>query len=429
MALLNISKIFPPKKIIFIFFNLYINTIIYIEAIIFTPYLLMLNNSIWKNKLILPFYHHSFGHTIVGIDCISRLFYPEKLTLIMVYHSDINLNLINCFEASYDIFYFKYFINFRSQHIASSIRSKVLKFYINLISIFKFDYQIINSFTKFYGVLSKTSQTCLAGDEFNDKSIPYINLSGYGGLIENNVGLKPHLPYNDKQLCINTIKKEFPLFFNKPFITLLLRSKGINSSDISNSFRDTNQENYVKSIEYITSLGYNIVATGDTNSSLFNHINGFYDLSNLNLSKNLLNIFLITECSSYIGQQSGPYLLANSSGKNCLLIDSWPYRLCSFRKGDINLYKKIYIEGEGFINIKDLFLKHQDLCLGYGYKRKHATVVNNSADEILESCMEFFSNNKFEEESKLNDLIDIVPEYMPFKYAPSRPPSFILKQI
>ena len=98
-------------------------------------------------------------------------------------------------------------------------------------------------------------------------------------------------------------------------------------------------------------------------------------------------------------------------------------------KGDINLYKKIYIEGEGFINIKDLFLKHQDLCLGYGYKRKHATVVNNSADEILESFMEFFSNNIFEEESKLNDLIDIVPEYMPFKYAPSRPPSFILKQI
>jgi putative glycosyltransferase (TIGR04372 family) len=416
------------KKIIYNFISFFINFPIYLEAILFTPYLLFCNKSIWNNKLIFPFYHHSFGHNIVGLDCISRLFYPEKLSLILVYHSNINLSLTSCFDSSYDVFYFKYIINFKSISISSSIRYKVLKSYINLISIFKIDYQIINSFTKFYGVMSKIPTRCVAGDEFNDKAIPYINLSGYGSLIENNIGLKPRLPKNDLQLCINVIINEYPLFFSKPFVTLLLRSKGINANDISNSFRDTNQDNYLKSIEYITSIGYNIVATGDTDSSIFNHIDGFYDFTSLNISKNLLNVFLITECQSFIGQQSGPYLLANSSGKNCLLIDSWPYRLCSFLKGDINLYKNISIDGKEIISMKNLFLNHQDLCLGYGYKRKNAKVIDNSEDEILQSCIEFFSKNKFEEESKLKELIAIVPEYMPFKYAPSRPPSFILRQ-
>jgi len=427
----NLKEYIPPyiRKIIFYLF-LYIEKLIfYIEAIFITPFLLIKNNSFLRNKIIFPFTHHSFGHSISATDCICRLFYPEKISIIIILQPNTNKYLFKCFDKCYDIFYFEYFIKSKYFVNPALIRNIILKFYLNLILICKEDFEIINNFQKYYGVMSKTPIPCISGDEINDKSIPYINISGYGRLLENNIGLNPRLPIEDIDYCIKTINSNFPNFFNKPFVTLLLRSKGINSTDITTSFRNTNQENYIKSVEYITSIGYNVVATGETKSTLFNHIGGFYDFSNLIISKNLLNVFLITECASYIGQQSGPYLLANSSGKNCLLIDSWPYRLGSFLKGDINLYKNIYIDGKGFINIKNLFLYHQDLCLGYGYKRKNAKVIDNSEDEISQSCTEFFSKNKFDEESNLKKLIDIIPEYVPFKYAPSRPPSFILRQI
>ena len=401
----------------------------YLEAIFITPFLLIKNKDFLKNKIIFPFTHHSFGHSIIATDCIARLFYPEKLTLIIITQPNTNKYLFKCFESSYDIFYFNYFINFKFFVNPALIRNNVLKLYLNFILFGKEDFELINSFQKYYGILSKTPTPCIVGDEIKDISRPYINISGYGSLLENKIGLNPRLPIADIKYCIDKIKGVFPNFFNKPFVTLLLRSKGMGSNDITTKYRNTNQENYIKSIEYITSIGFNVVATGDTNSFLFKDIEGFYDFSNLDIQNNLLNVFLITECHRYIGQQSGPYLLANSSGKNCLLIDSWPYRLCSFLKGDLNLYKNISIDGKEIVSIKNLFLNHQDLCLGYGYKRKNAKVIDNSEDEILQSCIEFFSNNKFEEESKLNELMDIVPEYMPFKYAPSRPPSFILKQI
>jgi putative glycosyltransferase (TIGR04372 family) len=277
--------------------------------------------------------------------------------------------------------------------------------------------------------MSKTPTPCFAGDEKNDKKIPYINISGYGSLLENKIGLHPELPENDIQFCVEKIKTISPNFFQKPFITLLLRSKAHNSIDFSNSVRNTDQKNYLRSVEFAIKNGYNVVSSGDTNSKLFKHLEGFYDFSNANIPSQLLNVFLITNCKYFIGQQSGPFTLANSSGVNCLLIDCWPYRLGSFLKGDINLYKKIYIEGEGEINLKKLFSEHQDLCLGYGYKRKKAKVIDNSEEEILESLNEFLIKTEFLEKKKLDDLLLNVPNYMHFKYAPSRPPSFVLKKL
>ena len=421
--LLNYIKILIKKPLIFL-----LKIIVYIEAIFLTPFLIIRFNKIWHNKIIFPFYHHSFGHTILGVDCIARLFFPEKISLIIIPHKSTNKYLIKCFEESYDIYYFNYILIFRSFINPSIIRNKIVKFYLNLIVNFKNDYEIINSFERYYGVLSKTTIPCLAGDENMDKPISYINISGYGRLIENDIGLRPRLPKEYIDLCINKISNQYPNFFDKPFLTLLLRSKAHNSSDFSNGVRNTIQENYIKSIEYAITKDYNIVSTGDTNKSLFKHIEGFFDFSELEIPQQLLNIFLITECKSFIGQQSGPFALASSSGKNCLLIDNWPFRLGSFRKGDICLNKNILINNE-YIDIMNLFKNHQDLCLGYGYKRKHVKVIDNNEVEILQSFTEFLNKENSLEIVKLKNLFDVIPQNMPVKYAPSRPPSFILQQL
>ncbi len=416
------------KNLIKIPLTFILKIILYLEAIILAPFLLTRFNKIWKNKIIFPFYHHSFGHTIVGIDCIARLFFPERLTLIVIPHRNTNKYLIQCFNKSYDIFYINFLINFGKVVNSSEIRFKVIRFYVNIISFFKSGYLVINSFEKYYGILSSTLLPCEAGVESKDIKIPYINLSGYGRLLANNVGLRPILSDYEINFCKNVIQQEYPQFYDKPFITLLLRSKETASTDFSNSIRNTDQTQYIKAVEYATSIGFNVVPTGDTNASLFNNINGFFDFNKLGISPQLLNIYLITNCNYFVGQQSGPFTLANSCGINCLLIDSWPHRLGSYLPGDINLYKKIVGENNVEIKILDLFRYHQDLCLGYGYKRKNVKVIDNNEEEIYLSFVEFL-NGKFSDDKKLQILKKSVPLNMPFKYLPSRPPVFILDQI
>jgi putative glycosyltransferase (TIGR04372 family) len=422
--LLIYIKILLKKPLIFL-----LKIIVYTEAILLTPFLIIRFNKIWNNKIIFPFYHHSFGHTILGIDCIARLFFPEKITLIIIPHKNTNKYLINTFIKSYDIFYFNFLINFETIINSSTLRFQVLKFYLNLILSFRSGFELINSFERYYGILSKTPVPCEAGVESIDKKLPYTNLSGYGRLLEEKIGLNPILPSYDLNYCKKIILDKYPNFFDKPFVTLLLRSKENSSSDFSNSIRNTNQAEYVKAVEYATLNGYHVVSSGETNSNLFKSINGFFDLTQLDIPVQLLNIYLITNCKYFVGQQSGPFALANSCGINCLLIDCWPYRLGSYLEGDINLYKKIYNDKNEEIKIQNLYLHHQDLCLGYGYKRKKMKVVDNNEQEILLSFVEFLNNNKNTEIINLQKFINLIPDNMPVKYAPSRPPSFILQQL
>ena len=120
MNLYNFLKEVTPLKLrVYIKtpFIIIIKVLIIFEAILLTPYFLLNNLKIWNNKLIFPFYHHSFGHTITGIDCIARLFFPEKITLIIISNSNSNKYLIKCFEKSYDIYYFDYVLNFKSFNV------------------------------------------------------------------------------------------------------------------------------------------------------------------------------------------------------------------------------------------------------------------------------------------------------------------------
>ena len=408
------------------FFTNIKNCLIFFLSAIDVLYFLIANYKIFNNQIIYIHFHHSFGHQVVGYDWAARLYWPNKVSLIEIIQPKNNKYLSSCY-LNFDSYGYNG-IFYKEKYSNGLIVYRLLRFWIGLICAVN-DKSSVIDFRTIYRTLSPVpfgKKICIGTDQA-DKKCEYSSTIGRFQLLRAESGPRPNIPPGLKQNVEELIRKKYPKFFDKPFITILLRKKEVDSTVwVSRERTPKNQKNYRKAVKFISDMGYNIVGTGETDPEFFNDINGYFDLNNIGIEYGLINLYLMSECTHFIGQQSGPITYINSVGIPSLLTDFLPHWSGTANCQDMILHK-VFLDdaGKNEISLQDMLLNYRDLFYAVGVNRH--IVRDNTEDEILLAVKEFLSADTDPAyTNKLANYHRNIPSDTVAHYSKNRVPSFML---
>ncbi len=380
---------------------------------------------IQQNEFLYLYYNHSFGHTVIQLDFLSRLYFPHRISVLWVVHPSTNPYMFDCFSQSIDVIPLPQILGKWSVAFTGT-SERIMRFYVHLIAGWSKRLHVIDRLTV-YNTLSLAHNSLRFGNEESDKIELSHDHTGYCRLVESGIGQAPVLPKLLLTRCQDAIRSHSSNFFDKPFVTLLLREKGVGKGMIT-KFRSAGpHQNYRNAVSWLTQNGYHVVGTGETRHEVFRDIPGYFSLENIDLPLSLLNVYLLSECRLFIGQMSGGYMLPSSRNILCLITDALSHRLATFRRDNILLFKHLRQRDTGkFLSLVDIYRDHRDLALGYHFKKKNIDIVPNTPEEILSAVQECIAiiEGKFtptEEEKELIELFHQFPfEGMHLKFLRNR---------
>lgn len=361
------------------------------------PLFLARQRGLFRNPLGCVFWVWSFGHNTFELDYLARLYYPHRISLIFIPDPRTNVYFGFCFEHNVDVFVFRSVLAPLLERLDRRLnlfpvrqtQYHVMRFWLVIVSAVLSRFTVVDRLTTISRTLSLAPKGIWIGREATGDLVPIEDLTGYIRLLRDGIGQSPRMPDHLRARCVRTITTRHPEFFDRPFVTLLLRLKGRNSTDLSDSIRCSGpQENYLPAVRYLTARGYHVVGAGETDHTVFSGVPGYYALADVDLPAKLLNIFVLMQCAMYIGQASGPNWMGSMVGYPTLVCDGvWYSGTC--RPTDLILYKPYYEADTGRrLSVVEVFREHVDLVFGYNYARKGIHIGHNSADEILEGVKE-----------------------------------------
>lgn len=345
---------------------------------------LVSNRSIFRQDIIFILYHDSFGHQVRALDMVSRLWYPERISLIQVLTKRNNHILPECFQHNINPFLWDGWF-WLDNDFYQYISYRVMRCFCLIITAFSKRHQII-SFSRetaqLYGMVSMAKGTkLLAYKEGNNTIDERPDITGYFRLLGDSIGKKPKLPSGLKRECENAIKAKIPEFFEKPFVCLSIRKQ--RSYEYSDYLRDGGDPHtYKKAVRWLVKNGFNVVGGGDTSDEEFSDINGFYSITRLGVDADLINLYSLMHASLYIGQHNGAYHLPMSVGIKMVLCNSFPFYTGTVSKKDLVLFKRVIYKGN-LLSLSEIFKNHPDLIYGGGMDQPEYEIRFNTEDEIL----------------------------------------------
>jgi putative glycosyltransferase (TIGR04372 family) len=404
--------------------------IVFVFALMEVPVFLIRNRELFRNDILYPFWHWSFGHTVSGIDYASRLYWPHRISLLYVPHPNANPLLPRLFEHNVDTFTYRSALGFKSVNIDAP-RVAVLRFFTFLAAALVPRLQVVERLSVYRTISLAAGRRIEAGDPDANELVEALDLTGYVRLVHDGVGRDAGLPADLLDRARAALAAAYPDFLSRPFVTLTFRRKG-SGLEAHTAIRDAGPaENYVPAVRWLTENGFHVVPWGD-DSGAFEGIDGVYTLDRADLPRDELNLFVFAEAALFIGQQSGAPVLANACGVRCLLIDSLPHRFGTFRREDVVLFKRLRNAEGRVLSLVEIYRDHPDLAQGYNYEAKGVEIVDNSPDEILEAVQEAAALVQrtlelTEEDERLAAAVRALPDpSMPIAYHANRPPLFEL---
>ena len=400
----NYKKIyFFASKIKNLFLSFIIIVLIPIIIIEIFVFFLINKKKIFKNYLILPFYNWSFGHQIIAYDYFSRIYYPNKITLVLILHPRNNPYLHYCY-TNLDTLIFKSIILGNSQNIYCSTYKKTFTFFLSLFSTFNNKFAILDHLSLYKTLNNQSINTLKAYDSSKDKITEYeTNTTGYYYLLKNDIGKSPSLSNDLTEKIEKEIMKIYPNFSPNNFVCLLLRrARSLNYYD---SMRDAgDQTRFLKSLNKLSSQGYYITTSGESNESIFEKIQNFISskaiVKNTSLDYYLLNLYFLTKTKLLICQHSGPSIICNSKKIKTIVIDSFPFFHGSYNAEDKIMFKKVSFNNN-ILSFKEILLNHKDLLYGKCNKKDGYNLIDSSEDEIFNTI---FSDSNLRVEFE-NDML------------------------
>lgn len=401
-------------------------------SLVEVPLWLLRNRRLLQNPVAYPFSHWSFGHTVSGLDFAARLYHPRRISLVDVPHKGSNPYLPRCFEESMDVFRFDSLLAPKTVAIDAA-RRQILNGWLRLLTRLKPGVALIDV-DAVYRSRPLAPGPLYMGDEDGTLRLEMTNYTGYLRLLRASAGVPPRLPDRLRARCSEAIEARHPGFLDRPFATLLLREKGVGFSFDTASRTVGDQRNYRAAVELLGEHGFAVVGTGETSPAAFAGLSAFYDLSDVDVPPALLNVFLISECALFIGQQSGPFVLADSRGIPCVICDAFPYRLGTFQPDDLVVFKPLIGADSERLSFAEIFRERQELAYGYGFAEAGITIGASSSEEIVEAVDETLARLDGELRLSEDDLAlcaafqALVPTGMPLHYHGNRPPLAALRR-
>lgn len=405
----------------------------FLVSLVEVPLFLLRHRAIFANPFVYVYWHWSFGHTVSGIDYASRLYYPHRISLLFLPHARSNPYVPACFGHNIDSYPMQSWLLPRSS-LFDGVRYRVTRAYVLVLSALTLKFYALDRDLGLYKTLSLSEDAICVGREESGELVKTTDITGYVRLLQDGVGRRAALPPEAQRLCREAIARSHPEFLARPFITVLLRRKGVQGPS-DDAFRVSGpQQNYVKAVQYAIDSGFHVVGTGEIEHVHFRHLKGYYAFDLPHLDPKLLNVFLLSACVLFIGQQSGPHVLPNACGVPCLLCDAMPYRLGTFCADDIILYKRLRERKTGrYLSLVEIFRVYPELAYGYTFAQRGVDIVPNTEDEIFEAVREAVARLKGEQRLSEQDreLIDCFRKLpaagMTLRYQRNRPPLSVLQ--
>ena len=213
---------------------------------------------------------------------------------------------------------------------------------------------------------------------------------------------KRNLPKIRNYNLLNDFLKENNI--NENFICLSNRDnlylKETKSLDKNfHDFRNFKVNSYDKTIKYLIDNGYSVIRVGKISENPINiKSDKFIDLTNQNYNEEL-QVLLIEKCYFFIGGSTGISQIPRLFRNPCLLINYIPFDLLemtAWSKNSIFLPKKLFdLNKKKFLSFVEMNnLKYDIHYKGDFFKDKNLDVIDNSEDEILNSCIEMINFKK-----------------------------------
>jgi putative glycosyltransferase (TIGR04372 family) len=360
--------------------------IVLVVSLVEVPRFLLGNRAIFRNRMLMPFWHWSFGHAITGIDYASRLYWPHRISLLYIPHPSSNPYLPRLFSHNVDVFTLESSLAFRSVRIDKP-RFVVLRLFALLLAGVRLRHYVIERL-QVYRSLSLAGDRLVVGRPDTDRAESVIDYTGYIRLLRDGVGRNPELPADLTEACRTALAARYPELLERPFVALVRRTKG-RGLVLESALRDAGpEENYVPAVRWLVEQGFAVVVWGEAGTAL-RELEGVYTLEDVDVDPRLLNLYVFSRCAFFVGQQSGGPVLANACGVPCVIVDAFPHSHGTFRAEDVILYKRLRERVTGrVLSLVEIHRDHPDLALGYNLEPNGVDLEPNTAEEILDAVQE-----------------------------------------
>jgi putative glycosyltransferase (TIGR04372 family) len=394
---------------------------------------LLRNRGVLKQKTIYLMWQQSFGHAILGLDMGARMWHPARASLIyLVDANSIRKNslLPKCFEESFVI----HVIDLHGTRGSIENRYRGLRAVLRLSTWLRRDSQLCEHapLLSRMDLYLKKSESKIRYFDHSKNQKEFYHDPGYLELLHSGKGVRPKLSKEILKQFHNHDMLQKVGFFDRPFITLLLRNRGAKDNSYYNHIRCSGpQENYRDAVRHFVQSGFHVVGTGETDHDVFINIEGYFSLDDVGLHPELTNLFALTECELFVGQHSGPFYLSSSCSIPVLLCDVMPYWQASVRKDDLLVYKRVYAKLGGYLSPWEVFEHHADFAYGNATAGDGYEVRDALPEEILAGAKEMVqrlrSDQAQEEDIHVKEYRSMLPVDMLVGKVGNVPPLELLR--
>lgn len=161
------------------------------------------------------------------------------------------------------------------------------------------------------------------------------------------------------------------------------------------SIRNCDIFNYLDAIKLITSSGGWVVRMGDKTMKRLPKMKNVIDYPHTSYKSDALDIFLIQECSFYIGTQSGIWDVAVLYQKPIVMTNMFEWLLgYPLRVGDLGIMKHIFVKSENrYLSVSECFDAFERDHYGL-YHNEDYEFHENSSDEIYSIVKEYLDSRE-----------------------------------
>ena len=189
------------------------------------------------------------------------------------------------------------------------------------------------------------------------------------------------------------------------FVCFHVRESGYRKD--ADIFRNASIENSIEGIKAITAAGGWVVRIGDPSMTPLPQLERVIDYPHTRYNSELMDIYLISQCSLFIGPNSGPSDVATLFGKPMIIVNSTEWTLkCPLKKGDLTIIKHIFSRSRNrFLSIEEILEGPFD-WQGFSSHSSEYMMVENTPEEIRDVIEEYLAEPEDYDYSELQEAFN-----------------------
>lgn len=198
------------------------------------------------------------------------------------------------------------------------------------------------------------------------------------------------------------------------YVCLHVRESGYwdEDADPTNKPRNADISTYRMAIEYIVAAGGWVIRMGDASMRPMPAMKGVVDYAGSKLKSDWMDVFLCASCRFFLGTNSALYHVCVSFGVPSVLTNWIPVASHPLQSRDIFIPKLLSVPTENrLLSFDEMMNPPRDIWSGRYFMQKGLSVIDNTAEEILDLVREKMALLDTEEVAQSNEDVALQSRY------------------